>query len=271
MNLIGIEMAHGFGDGCFSIPLIEELCKKHNSKAVVAVEKRCSDIYNHVPCVHDTVLIKAMHEGHKAIDAKYQIDEFYQITPHAYFYDFKAKDPNHSLTATTMAIGHFNNIQIDPRPKIYLSEEELYKAEEHILKRKRSPIIAIESEHFSGQSWSNATDFENIIKNNPNAVFLWLSYREPPFEYPNLLHSGIRLSRRECIGLLKFVDLFINVGSGFFCASLSEDVEPKESWMLWTDDLYKYKDSINKSGWIKKATWLDNREQWNELVEKTKL
>ena len=168
-----------------------------------------------------------------------------------------------------METGRLYNVEIDSRPKVYLTVEEIIKAKEYIDKRKRKSIVAIESEHFSGQSWANDSDFENIIRKNNETVFLWLSLKEPPFKFDNLLHTGKVLDRRSCIGLLKFVQLFINVGSGFFCASLSKSNVPLQSWMLWTDELYRYKDVITQSKWIHDPTWVDNREQWNELVEKT--
>jgi len=269
MNLIGIEMSHGFGDAMFSIPLIEALCARDGCKAVIASKQRCADAYYGVPCIQSIEHTPDMYHGERILRSKYPIKAFYQITPQAYFMDFKASYPDHSLVATAMAIGRKYGVEIDPQPKVYLSPIETQAAEQYFKKFKGEKIIAIESEHFSGQSWSCGADLERVIIKHPQHFFLWLSLREPPFTHPNLHHIKHDLDRRSCIGLLKHVDLFINVGSGFFCASLSKTIQPKESWMLWRDDVYKYKHSITMAGWIPNAHWFDDRTQWSQFIEKT--
>lgn len=267
MKTIGIEMAHGAGDACFSIPLIEALCIKDNARAVIAVEKRCADIYNHVPCICDIVEIPYMHHGKDMIEKKTTIQNFYQITPHVYFSAYKDADCNHSLALTAMAIGKHYGVDINPRPKIYITQEETMAAKLFFDNLNHNNIVAIESEFLSGQSWTNNDDFEKMVKKSPEKLFLWLSLKEPAFNTSNLIYVGKSLTRRECIALLNHVQLFVNVGSGFFCASLSETIRPKESWILWNDDWYKYKETMSKTDWITNGIWFDNRNQWNTFLE----
>ena len=265
-------MSHGFGDATFSIPLIEGLCKRDSARAVVATQQRCMDAYYNAPCVEDIVIIPAMNHGEAAIANKRHVSKFYQITPQYHFYRFQEQDPNHSLACTAMAIGRENDVHIDPRPKIYLSPIEIKASETYFekFKDKGSKIVAVESEYYSCQSWTNDNDFEALVTGNPDCFFLWMSLRQPPFSAPNMHTIGKDLDRRGCIALLNHVDLFVSVGSGFFCASLSESVRPPKTWILWKDELYKYKSTITAAKWVDNLTWIESRDQWQNFLQANK-
>lgn len=272
MDRIGIEMAHGFGDGVFSIPLVEALCKRDGAKAVIASERRCMDVYYGVPGVDEIIAIPNMNHGQATIANKSHVSRFYQITPQYYFERFKQQDPNHSLACTAMAIGREYGVDIDPRPKIYLSPIEIKAAENYFekFKDKGRKIVAVESEHLSCQSWTNDNDFEAMVTGNPDCFFLWLSLRRPVFDAPNMHVVAKDLDRRGCIALLNYVDLFVSVGSGFFCSSLSASVNPPKTWALWIDTLYKYKDTINATDWTSDLTWIESREEWQKFLQHNK-
>lgn len=275
---IGIELSHGFGDALFGIPLIEALCAKHNKQAIIFSNRRHADAFIGVPCIKTVCHIDNMGEGQHtktmwsitAINAlendtpqdMCNINVDYQITPQFYFNKFKQEDPNHSLLNTITTIGHqYCDVNIDPRPKIYLSRNERDIAAQYC-RRLHGPIVAIEAEYLSSQSWTQDEDFEYLIKQHPHYNFLWLSLRPPRQKFPNLRHVATKYSRRECIAMLNYVQLFVSVGSGLFCASLTADVNPPITQVLWIDQVYKYKDIINKSGWSSNISWIDNKQQW---------
>lgn len=268
MGLIGIESCYGFGDGCFNIPLIEAIAAKYNSDISVAVKKSCEDVFSNVPCIKEIINITGLGQGVNYYNTK-GIRNF-QITQNCYFPSYINEDHNHSLAATAWVTGkRVCGVDFNPRPKIYLTNKEL-QATSSLNKSVKN--VAIESEYYSGQSWANDNDFEQIIKNNPNVKFWWLSLRHPTFNYENMIYASSIMSRRECIALISECDAFLSVGSGLFCATLSMIKQPKSIWMLWIDNYYKYKNTVVPNGWVPENTkWFDNRAAWNSFVSGTNL
>lgn len=264
MALIGIESCYGFGDGCFNIPLIEAVAEKYGADISVAVKKSCEDVFYNVPCIKEIVNVNGLYHGANYYNSR-GIKNFL-ITQNAYFNNYAHEDPNHSLAATSWVTGkRVCGVDFDPRPKIYLTDKEL--ATKNVL-NKVYKNVAIESEHYSGQSWTNDKDFEKLIVSNPNVKFWWLSLRHPPYNYSNMIYASSIYTRRECIGLIAGCDLFINVGSGMFCATLGMKEQPKETWMLWIDSFYKYKNTVMPNKWLPNNTkWFENRTEWNNFEQ----
>ena len=264
MALLGIESCYGFGDCCFNIPLIEAIASKYSCDISVAVKKSCSDAFVNVPCVKEIVHINNLYDGVRYYDSK-AIKNF-QVTQYVYFNKYMEEDSNHSLAHTSWITGkRVCGVDYDPRPCIHLTNKELSSKN---LLDKTIKNVAIESEHYSGQSWCNDDDFERIIVQNPNVKFWWLSLRRPKYEYNNMIFVSSILTRRECIGLIAGCDLFISVGSGFLCAVFGMHEQPKETWVLWIDNYYKYHDTVMPNKWLPDNTnWFRSRTVWNEFEQ----
>jgi len=263
MQVVGIESCYGFGDGCFNIPLIEAIAEKYNSRISVAVKKSCEDVFYNVPCIKEIINISDLYQGINHYN-RHKIKNF-QITQNCYFPTYRNEDCEHSLASTALVVGNkVCGVDFNPRPKIYLNDTEL-SAINKLDKSVKN--VAIESEYYSGQSWANDNDFERLIIANPNVKFWWLSLRKPQFNYGNIIYASSMMTRRECVALISNCDLFVSVGSGMFCATLSMIKQPKNIWILWIDDYYKYENFIMKNKWLPDSTrWIKNRNDWNLLI-----
>jgi hypothetical protein len=257
-RLIGIECNHGFGDCIICMPLIEALCKKHDCKAVISTIN--GDAFINVPFVEKVVMNTKFGNGHSTIKSLYQIEEFYQVTPEYHFYKITNEHDRVSLLNLPIEIGKKFDVEFDNIPKIYLTEQE-----NEVKLDKSVRNVLIEAEYYSSQSWSNFNDFENLIKNNRNVNFHWLSIKNPEFSYENIILSSLRHTRRECISMIKDADLFISVGSGIFCGMIGNNIRNIKTVMLWNDYLYKYKKVLSDRG-FNNITWIDNRQNWEKFV-----
>lgn len=259
-HIIGIESAFGFGDCCFNIPLIEAVSKHFNSDISISTRKSCADAFINIPCVKEIVHINNLYEG----IAQYEKRGIpsYQITQNAHFLKYCDEIPGHSLALTSHVTGKkLFGIDYDPKPFIRLNDIEKSLSIDASVKN-----VAIESEYYSYQSWASDSDFEKVIKCNPHVSFWWMSIRKPDFHYDNMIYASSIYSRRECISIIRQCDVFISVGSGLFCATLGEEIQPSQIWMLWIDDLYKYKKTISELNWLKSTvTWFHDRKMWEEF------
>lgn len=262
MSLIGIECNHGFGDALMCMPLIEAICKKEGKQAVISTQN--IDAFINAPFVHAVIKGNGYLHGESTIRSRYRIDKFYQFTPQAYWDEFN-KVEKCSLLDIPMKIGKLHNIKFNKKLKIFLTDEE-----KNIQFEKRSKSIFIEAEHHSGQSWSIFGDFHDIIKNNPNYTFYWLSNRQPHFEFDNLKMLYKKYTRRECISLIRHADMFISVGSGIFCGSVAADISDVKTLMLWKDEIYNYIDVISEEKWFDDITWFGDRNSWENFVKEFK-
>lgn len=260
-----IELAYGFGDCTMGLPLIEEFSRRINGPVGIATMPHCVDAFQHVPFIDEIISIGGLGGGRAAAEA-HGYAEYRQITPNSYFPQFKASDPNHSLLNTSKKIGEaFGVVVTDQRPRLYLTAEEFLGMRKIYSDNIRS--IAIESHFKSGQSWANAESFQMIVDKFAMTHRIMMLSPETPL--PKLPVGAIgfddmkRWTRRQCVGALSTAEWFFNVGSGFFCASLSlGEYQPRQSVSLWIDDFYKYKEIIDGTDWLlNKNHWVSNQSE----------
>jgi hypothetical protein len=264
MSLLGIECNHGFGDAVMCVPLIEAICRRENKQAVVYTKNL--DAFANAPFIHDIIKSSGFQLGESTIRSKYDIDRFYQLTPQAYWDKFNEPGAI-SLLEMPYRIGqsYYDDLEFNRKMKIYLTE-----GEKNLKFDKHGRTVFIEAEHHSGQSWSIFGDFHDIIKNNPDCTFYWLSSRQPHFEFSNLKMLYKNYTRRECISLIRHADLFISVGSGIFCGCIGADISHVKTLMLWTDTVYKYIETISRERWFDDITWFADRRSWELFVKEFK-
>lgn len=258
---IGVESAHGFGDGLFNVPLIRELSLKHETPIGVAVRPHCKDAFYNLPWVDEIVEIPHMNHGASKLE-RLGYERTIQITQNVKFYNFCQQDPTHSLIDTPLWTGRQLGIpDFDQRP-IFEHTEEEYKSTRDMVNHQ--PTIAIESVHQSAQSWANDETIQTILDKYLNTHrILWLSNQGAP-SHPNV-DNLLRFSRRQVIMCLKACDTFFSVGSGFFCASLAlrNYMQPRKIVCLWKDELYRYERPLSIHKWHSDITWIHNQ---NELT-----
>lgn len=253
---IGVELAYGFGDCIFGLPSIKSLAEHHATKVDVAVQAQCADAFHNVSYINKIIHVGGLWDGIRYFQDN-DYNAAYQFTPHAKFSSFKDKDPSFSLIDASKCIAEQYGIEVvDQRPLVYLTSEEQQVADDLVSRLPRSrPIVAIESVAKSMQSWADQSAIEKIINHwRDKAHILWLSNTQSP----DGAHSLLNYTRRQIIGMLKHVDMFYNVGSGFFCASLASDHQPKKSISLWVDDFYKYEKRLSELAWHKQIVWVHN-------------
>lgn len=258
-RIVGVESAHGFGDGCFNAALIRELSKKYGSNVGVAVRPHCRDVFYNLPWVNEIIDIPHMHHGAAALKALgYQ--HIFQITQNVKFYEFTQHDPNHSLIDTPLWTGRQLGLpDFDQRPIFLPTQEEDESTQSMVTDQ---PTIAIESVYQSAQSWADNNAIEMVFnKYAPTHRILWLSNQGAP-HHPNV-DNLIRFSRRQAIMCLRACDIFFSVGSGFFCASLAlaQHHQPKRIVCLWKDELYRYEKPIAEHQWHPDIQWIHNHQQ----------
>ena len=264
LRKLGVESAHGFGDGLFNSALIRELSKHHNTKVGVAVRPHCKDAFYNLPWVDEIVEIQQMNEGAKALqDLGYQ--RTIQITQNVKFFEFRKSDPDHSLIDTPLFTGRQLGLpDFDQRPIFYPTREELATTDCML---SDQPTIAIESVYTSGQSWTKRGDIQLILdKYLPTHRILWLSNSGAP-DHPNV-DNLLRFSRRQAIMCLRACDIFFSVGSGFLCATLAlpSGLQSTRTVCLWRDEFYKYKRPLAQHTWCKDLTWIHNQQELHQYL-----
>jgi hypothetical protein len=260
---VGVEAAHGFGDGLFCAPLIKEIGKKHQSPVTVAVRAHCKDAFFNLPFVSQIIEIPDMYHGTKTLK-QHGFKYIYQITQNVKFFEFKRDDDGHSLIDTPLLTGRQIGISnFDQRPLFAATEKELTAGRSL---DSSEPTIAIESVYKSAQSWAKPEHMMQIIQQFAKTHrILWLSNQGAPKGTDDML----RFTRRECIMALQHCEYFFSVGSGFFCASLAlpAPYQPSRTICLWTDNLYRYEKRIKEEKWHPWITWVHNQEELNHTLE----
>ncbi len=252
----GVEIAFGFGDCIFGMPAIKLISETFGCVVDVAVQAQCADAFDCAPFVNKIIPVDGCWSGIRHFhDNQYNLA--FQLTPYAKFNQYKAEDPNFSLIDCSKRMASELGIEVaDQRPLIYLSEAEKTTAAEFIGRlTPGKPIIAIESQAKSGQSWADADAVRKIVDRwRDKAHILWLS-NTPAFDGTLGL---VNYTRRQIIAMLPRFDHFYSVGSGFFCASLASGLKPKHTTVMWIDGVYRYIGRIAELGWHHDITWAQN-------------
>jgi hypothetical protein len=256
---IGVESAHGFGDGLFNAALIRELAYKHGTQIGVAVRPHCKDAFYNLPWVDEIVEIPHMNHGAAAL-RNLGYKEIIQITQNVKFYEFTQQDPTHSLIDTPLWTGRQLGLDdFDQQPVFRYTDEE-YKSTRDVVNHQ--PTIAIESVYQSAQSWADSNTIKSILDKYLNTHrILWLSNQGAP-SHSNV-DNLLRFTRRQVIMCLRACDIFFSVGSGFFCASLAlkHYMQPNKIACLWKDELYRYERPIATHNWHQNITWIHNQDE----------
>lgn len=256
---LGVECAHGFGDGLFNAALIRELSKHHETPVGVAVRSHCKDAFYNLPWVDEIIEIPHMNHGMSKLSAiGYQ--RVIQITQNVKFYEFCQQDPTHSLIDTPLWTGRQLGLPDFDQQPIFIPTAEEHAASREIVTDQ--PTIAIESVYQSAQSWADGNAIKLILnKYLSTHRILWLSNQGAP-SHPKV-DNLLRFNRRQVIMCLRACDIFFSVGSGFFCASLALEHynQPSKIVCLWKDELYKYEKPISQHNWHPSITWIHNQSE----------
>lgn len=263
---IGVESAHGFGDLTFNLSLIKAIRTKYNGEIWVAVRPHCKDALFNIPWVDKIIEIPHMWHGIPKLK-EMGCDPVFQITQNVKFFEFRSTNPQHSLIDTPLFTGKQLGIhEFNQRPVFRPTASEISKANNVVSSR---PTIGIESVFNSAQSWARQPAFDAILQQYlPTHRVLWLSNANAP-KHENV-DNLLRFSRREVIMCLRACDIFFSVGSGFFCAALAlpAEFQPKKIVCLWTDNLYKYENPLNKHQWHPNITWVHNMTELTQCLQK---
>ena len=264
LRQIGVESAHGFGDGLFNVALIRELSQHHNTKIGVAVRPHCKDAFYNLPWVDEIVEIPQMNDGAKVLQ-NLGYKRTIHITQTVKFFEFRERDTNHSLIDTPLWTGRQLGLpDFDQRPVFYPTSEEMAATD---CMMSDQPTIAIETVYTSGQSWTKQQDIQLILdKYLSTHRILWLSNSDAP-DHPNV-DNLLRFSRRQVIMCLRACDVFFSVGSGFFCASLAlpSGLQSTRIVCLWQDGFYKYEHPLAVHKWCKDLIWIHNQQELRQYL-----
>ena len=252
----GVEIAFGFGDCIFGVPAVKLISETHGCSVDVAVQAQCADAFLNLPFVKKIIHVDGCWSGIQYFhDQQYKLA--YQLTPYSKFQHYKSLDPSFSLLDCSKKLASELGIEVaDQRPLIYLSDQEKAVAAGLLARLPHGkPIVAIESEAKSGQSWADLAAVQKIVDFWSNkAHILWLSHTQALEGTLGL----VNYTRREIIAMLSNIDHFYSVGSGFFCASLVEGLKPKHTTVMWIDESYKYVRRLTELGWNPDITWTQN-------------
>lgn len=256
---IGVESAHGFGDLCFNLPLMEAIKHRYDDELWVATRQHCRDALYNIPWIDRIVDIRKMGEGQAKLRGL-GCDPVFQITQNVRFCEFRERDLDHSLVDTPLLTGrHLGLPDFDQRPIFRPTVDELRNIQSMF---SEEPTIALETVYGSGQSWATSEEFMAIVdKFADSHRILWLSHQGAP-DHPKVDDLS-RFTRREAIACLRVCEKFFSVGSGFFCAALGLPThgQPDKIVCLWKDKLYRYEEPLRKHRWHPDITWIHNRRE----------
>jgi hypothetical protein len=261
---IGVESAHGMGDGLFNAALIRALSTRYDLKIGVAVRPHCKDAFYNLPWVDEIVEIQQMNQGEKVLQ-NLGYKRTIQITQNVKFFEFRKSDPDHSLIDTPLLTGRQLGLpDFDQRPLFYPTSDELASTDSIF---SDQPTIAIESVFTSGQSWANEKAIAAILdKYLGTHRVLWLSNIGAP-NHPQV-DNLLRYTRRQAIMCLRACDILFSVGSCFFCASMAlpKGMQPTKIVCLWKDEFYKYERPLTQHQWHKDIIWTHNQEELQQFL-----
>lgn len=237
-----------FGDCMFSTPLTREVAA-HNPDGTVPIitGPKYADAYINLPWIS-----KITHDRQEL--SEYDIVD---ITPANHFWPhYRSKNGKFSLIDMQAELARTLGIQLlDQRPIFMPTEFESRIAQQYTSDK---PLLAIESVYFSTQSWSNKATTHSIVNHYANTHnIIWLSNQDA-IQHP-AVDDCMRFSRRELITILNKCDLFYNVGSGFFCASLALDPGPTSTISIWNDK-FNCEKRLAQLGWHN-ITWVHNQSE----------
>lgn len=268
---IGIVCLLSFGDCLFTTALSKAVYDKYGAVGIVTTPKY-ADAFTNLPWINDLVIAERFRidpvemvlaeNTTKLKSLGYQT--VLDITPHHYYNNLIAQGWNKSLIDIFAYLASPLELDTyDQKPIFNPTIDEIDQAKCRA-KTYTKPVIAIESTYFSDQSWGNQNAFKYIIDNYTNcANIIWCSPENAPCGTDPLLD----LSRRTIIQLLNYADIFISVGSGFFCSSLALTPGPKHTVCLWKDHFYKYEQYFAKHGWDKDIIWVHNMPEFTNHVD----
>lgn len=266
MKQIGIESANSFGDILFNIPLMRAIKAKYRGEIWVAVKSPYKDALVNIPEVDRVVEIPDLNHGIPRLQ-KLGCQPVFQITQQVKFYEFKKRDPQHSLIDTPTWTGRqLGIVGFDPKPVYRPTPEELDVTSSL---KSGQPTIAIECEYRSAQSWAQREHIEQIVdKYQKTHRILWLSNTGAP-DHP-AVDDLLRFNRRGAIAALRFADKMFSVGSGFFCASLAlpSQFQPQQIICLWKDDLYRYRERVTRYNWHRSIKWLESSDDLTDYLSR---
>jgi hypothetical protein len=152
---------------------------------------------------------------------------------------------------------HHSWLQFNRRPPSESTHEESLFAQQFVQGLER-PLLALEAVYNSGQSWVKDDDIRRIVDHyGCRYSILWLSHTGRP-DRSEVLDCRV-YTRRQLITLLQYCDLFYNVGSGFFCASMAFPKLKARNVCMWIDDYYRYEKRFRELGL--ETEWAHNRAE----------
>lgn len=247
---IGVESFGSFGDNCFNTAIIKALSEKFDTKISVASHKNHSDAFLNLPFIDDLKFISFRQEG-ESIFKNYDCN--INITPYLYYNDRYLR----SLVSTQEMFAKMLDLDIECYKPVFIPTTHEIDNEHY--------DVAIESEYNSYQSWASIEDIRAIASTFRSNKILWCSKSAPLSN--NMI---VKPSRRSTIAALRNVKHFFSVGSGIFCGSLS-GYHPENIYVLWRDEYYKYKATFKERGWDHNITWVENRDQLFDILNRFRI
>jgi len=254
-----IESCFGFGDCLFNIPLIEKIAETED--VAVATMSHCKDAFENIDCIQELVITNSLNRfsslGFGEKEAKKRGWDYLQITQCVRFPQIKSQNPNHSLVHTAKYIGETMGLEIDPKPVFRPTQKELDATQ--FLSEESRPIIAIESDYRSGQSWLNFNHLQKIVDLYGDTYkILWLS-NDNPLIHPSVDNMS-RFTIRECITSLRFCETLFTACSGFHVASLALPYSMQPDNVLcgfdWdAEKKFTVQNVVSKHRWNKNLIW----------------
>jgi len=256
MMKIGVESYGSFGDCCLLTPFIRDLSEKHGTAIDIAVHKKFADAFLNLPFINNIIQINRINDGVKMFKAlKY--DLYFNATQGSYF---RNNSGMFSLLDVPDKLSSIMRVHITDRRPVFIPTKTELKVTEN-----EKFDLAIESEYNSGQSWSKDQDIMMVLRAFKNKRILWCSKSEPPVEGLHRFNT-----RRETIAALINVKHFFCVGSGIFCASLSK-YRPENSYVLWSDDYFRYIQRFKERGWDSTITWIEDSEDLSSCLNRLRI
>jgi hypothetical protein len=254
-----IESCFGFGDCLFNIPLIEKIAETREVSVATMIGYK--DAFENINCIEELILKYSLDRksslGFGRVEAERRGWDYLQVTQCVRFPQIKSQNPNHSLVHTAKYIGETMGLEIDPKPIFRPTQEELDATQ--FLSKEPRPIIAIESDYRSGQSWLKFNHLQKIVELYGDTYkILWLS-NDLPSRHPSVDHmKGFTI--RECIASLRFCETLFTTCSGFYVGNASMPYDMQADNVLcgfsWNQEkIYTIQNVISEHKWDKNLIW----------------
>ena len=250
-----LQCMMSFGDCIVSTPLSHAMALQNTDHTIpIITQAKYADAYTNLPW------ISKVYNTPQELPSEYEILD---VTPYNYFWHYKAHNNEFSLIDTIKERAKTIGIELKDQRPIFIPTDKEIETGYKYHQQSTKPILAIESVHYSHESWWNLEATKIIVDHYISKYnIIWLSNSDAPASVDN----GLRFSRRELLCILNHSNLFYTSGSGFYTAALAINTGTAKTICLWIDETYKYEKKINGLGW-RPTTWVHNIAELERTLE----